>query len=101
MQELSDEMWDAIERTDRYVSHNPTPTDRACAVVQLAALYAGKFIQIHPFINGNGRMSRLTVNYVFQRYGYPMPYYNPYPRPAADYSAVGHACMAGNFDPLY
>jgi len=81
MHELSLEIQDAIRRTDKYVSSNPTTANRTRAAVELAALYAGKFIQIHPFLNGNGRMSRLISNYVFVRYGYPAAYYESYPRP--------------------
>ncbi len=101
MEGLSDEMRDAVTRTDRYIASNPTPADRARAVVQLAALYAGKFIQIHPFLNGNGRMSRLIANYMFYRYGYPFPYYDPYPRPGVDYEAANRECMLGDYVPLY
>jgi hypothetical protein len=101
MQELSDEMRIAIIATDKYVSSGPTATHKARAVVQLAALYAGKIIQIHPFINGNGRMSRLLTNYVLCRYGYPTAYYDSYPRPGGDYAAANAACMSGNFSPLY
>lgn len=101
MAELSEEMAAAIHATDRYIATKPTPSDRARATVQLAALYSGKFIRIHPFMNGNGRMSRLIANYVLCRYGYPLPYYDAYPRPGGGYAAVSAACMAGNFDLLY
>jgi Fic family protein len=40
--------------------------------VQLAALVHLKFVTIHPFGDGNGRISRLLMNYVLQKYGYPM-----------------------------
>ena len=29
------------------------------------------FVTIHPFINGNGRMSRLLFSYALERLGYP------------------------------
>jgi hypothetical protein len=101
MNELSDEVRAWIISTDKYVSSNPTPENRTKAVLQLAALYAGKFVRIHPFINGNGRMSRLIANYVLTRYQYPPPYYDPYPRPGGDYASAGAACMIGNLVPLY
>lgn len=103
MHEHSLEMQEAIRRTDKYISSNPTYANRVRAVVQLAALYAGRFIQIHPFLNGNGRMSRLTSNYVFGRYGYPAAYFLPYPRPTAagDYETATAACMVGDFNPLF
>ncbi|MBN2599517.1 MAG: Fic family protein [Candidatus Thermoplasmatota archaeon] len=40
--------------------------------VQLAALVHLKFVSIHPFGDGNGRISRLFVNAVLNRNGYPM-----------------------------
>ena len=39
--------------------------------VELAALLHYKFVLIHPFDDGNGRISRLLMNYVFWRFGYP------------------------------
>ncbi|MBU1198323.1 MAG: Fic family protein [Nanoarchaeota archaeon] len=41
--------------------------------VELAALVHLKFVTIHPFTDGNGRISRLMMNFVMQRNGYPMP----------------------------
>jgi len=40
--------------------------------VELAALTHLKFVTIHPFTDGNGRMSRLMMNFVLNRSGYPM-----------------------------
>jgi len=40
--------------------------------VQLAALAHFKFVSIHPFGDGNGRISRLLMNYVLNKNGYPM-----------------------------
>lgn len=39
--------------------------------IQLAALLHYKYIQIHPFDDGNGRVARLLVNYVLFRYDLP------------------------------
>lgn len=47
--------------------------------VELAALVHLKFVTIHPFAGGNGRISRLLMNFVLNRNGYPMlniPYEN-------------------------
>jgi Fic family protein len=47
--------------------------------VELAALVHLKFVTIHPFADGNGRMSRLMMNFVLHRRGFPMlnvPYEN-------------------------
>jgi len=40
--------------------------------VQLAALVHLKFVSIHPFGDGNGRISRLLMNYVLNKKDYPM-----------------------------
>jgi len=40
--------------------------------VELAALVHLKFVSIHPFGDGNGRISRLMMNFVLNRHGYPM-----------------------------
>lgn len=40
--------------------------------VELAALVHLKFVTIHPFADGNGRVSRLMMNFVLDRKGYPM-----------------------------
>ncbi len=40
--------------------------------VELAALVHLRFVTIHPFIDGNGRMSRLLMNFVLNKTGYPM-----------------------------
>jgi len=40
--------------------------------VELAALVHLKFVTIHPFADGNGRISRLMMNFVLNRKGYPM-----------------------------
>ena len=40
--------------------------------VELAALVHLKFVTIHPFGDGNGRTSRLMMNFVLRKHGYPM-----------------------------
>lgn len=40
--------------------------------VELAALFHYRFIRIHPFEDGNGRVARLMMNYILLRQGYPM-----------------------------
>jgi Fic family protein len=40
--------------------------------VELAALVHLKFVSIHPFTDGNGRISRLMMNFVLHKHGFPM-----------------------------
>jgi hypothetical protein len=49
-------------------------------VLRCAAELHGAWVQIHPFVNGNGRTSRLLLNWVLLRYGI-RPLVRPTPRP--------------------
>lgn len=40
--------------------------------LELASLLHYRYIRIHPFEDGNGRIARLLVTYVLERFGYPM-----------------------------
>ena len=66
--------------------------------VFLAADFHHRFVRIHPFDDGNGRMSRLLMNLILLRHGYPMTVIQ-----AADrnrYLAVLAEADAGDFDPF-
>jgi len=40
--------------------------------VLVACLMKLKFVSIHPFEDGNGRVSRVIMNYLLHKSGYPM-----------------------------
>lgn len=40
--------------------------------IELASLFHYRYIRIHPFEDGNGRIARLMVNYILTKHGYPM-----------------------------
>lgn len=40
--------------------------------IELAALFHYRYIRIHPFEDGNGRIARLMVNFILSRHDYPM-----------------------------
>ena len=40
--------------------------------VELAAAVHLRFVTVHPFADGNGRMSRLLMNFVLQKHVFPL-----------------------------
>lgn len=39
--------------------------------IELAAVFHHRFVQIHPFTEGNGRTARLLMNAILMKFGYP------------------------------
>ena len=58
--------------------------------VELAALAHLKFVTIHPFADGNGRISRLMMNFILHKHGYPLLNI-PYEKRASYYNALERA----------
>lgn len=101
MERFSEMLVSATKDTDKYVGTQKAGILQLKAAVQLAAFAAGSIIQIHPFLNGNGRMARLTANFFLNRYGFRMPFYIDRPGPGTEYVAASDAAiLTGNFGPL-
>lgn len=58
--------------TDLVDWYNKSEQEGKLSVVELAALFHYRYIRIHPFEDGNGRIARLMVNYILARHGWPM-----------------------------
>ena len=58
--------------TDLLQWYNQVEAEGAMTPIELATLFHYRYIRIHPFEDGNGRISRLMVNYILYRHGYPI-----------------------------
>jgi len=65
--------------------------------VELAALVHLKFVTIHPFADGNGRISRLMMNFVLNKHNYPMLNI-PYEKRTSYYNALERAQLKNHDD---
>ena len=52
--------------------YNKAEQEGRLSPVELAALFHYRYIRIHPFEDGNGRIARLVVNFILTRHNYPM-----------------------------
>lgn len=58
--------------TDLISWYNEEVTKGELTPTELCALFHYRYIRIHPFEDGNGRIARLLVNFILHRKGYPM-----------------------------
>ena len=58
--------------TDLVDWYNKAEHEGKLSPVELAALFHYRYIRIHPFEDGNGRIARLMVNFILMRHDYPM-----------------------------
>lgn len=58
--------------TDLVDWYNKAETEGKLSPVELAVVFHYRYIRIHPFDDGNGRIARLLVNYILLRHNYPM-----------------------------
>lgn len=58
--------------TDLVSWYNQEAAKGEMSPIEIASLFHYRYIRIHPFEDGNGRIARLMVNFILSRYGYPM-----------------------------
>ena len=58
--------------TDLVDWYNKAEKEGKLSPVELAALFHYRYIRIHPFEDGNGRIARLMMNFILTRHDYPM-----------------------------
>lgn len=63
--------------------------------IELAALVHLRFVAIHPFSDGNGRISRIMMNFVLNKKGFPM-HDIPYTNRNSYYNALERAQIKKN-----
>jgi len=63
----SDQVSLRIQELQGWLGRNP----EELTPVELAAVFHHRFVQIHPFAEGNGRTARLLMNVILMRHGYP------------------------------
>lgn len=58
--------------TDLVEWYKQVEEDASLTPLEIAAIFHYRYIRIHPFEDGNGRIARLMVNFILAKHGYPM-----------------------------
>jgi len=74
------------------------PSNLTQELAKIVGVAIGEFIHIHPFINGNGRTSRLLWTGLLSRYGFS-PELSIVRRPGPPYPKVMKQAMSGDYGP--
>lgn len=64
--------------------------------LELAVIFSMKFVSIHPFVDGNGRVSRLLMNFILQKKKYP--WINIYNKQRQRYLSVVRKANEENYE---
>ena len=65
---------------------------------ELAVLFSMKLVSIHPFVDGNGRISRLIMNFLLKKKSYP--WINIYMKQRAEYLKAVRQANDENYKPI-
>ncbi len=65
---------------------------------EIAVIFSMKLATIHPFVDGNGRVSRLIMNFLLQKYNYP--WINVYNKQRAEYLKAVRRANDENYLPI-
>jgi Fic family protein len=98
---------DAFDRTVRTLvdeadalARSEAPYAWTLPVLDAVARIAAEIVRIHPFLNGNGRMSRLATAWLLHRYGFAADAVPLDPPPDVPYGLMARAAMAGDHLPM-